>query len=285
MIKSLSNSKIKHVIKLREKRRDRRNEGLFVSEGLRIVLETPLNLLKELYIAESFFKDNTKMDLLLEYLGVTIPDLSGDGMATLNLCANEIQIGLVSDEVMKKMADTDSPQGILAVSEIPRHSFSELLEKKPGAFILLEDVQDPGNLGTIIRTAEGADITGVIMTKQTVDLFSPKVVRATMGSIFRVPFYVTEDLHETMEELQRQGVKLYAAYLGGEREYDEVDYTTDVGYLIGNEGNGLKRETAMKADELISIPMGGQLESLNAAMASGILAYEIKRQRRHENLV
>ncbi|MCR4782655.1 MAG: RNA methyltransferase [Lachnospiraceae bacterium] len=282
MIKSISNSKIKHVIKLREKRRDRRNEGLFVSEGLRIVMETPLDKLRELYIAESFLADQEKFETIKSKLGVTILDLSGEGMATLKICPeNEILIGAVSDDVMKKMSDTDTPQGILAVSEMPKYTLDELLERRPHAFILLEDIQDPGNLGTIMRTAEGADITGIIMTKQTVDLFSPKVVRATMGSIFRVPFYETADLKAVISRLQEEGTKIYAAYLGGERMYDEVNFTEDVGYLIGNEGNGLKRETAMCADELILIPMGGELESLNAAMASGILAYEIKRQRRN----
>jgi TrmH family RNA methyltransferase len=167
------------------------------------------------------------------------------------------------------------------VSRIPVFSLDEILRKKPSALIFLEDIQDPGNLGTILRTAEGADISGVIMSKNTVDLFSPKAVRSTMGSIFRVPTYVSDDLHETIRFVQSEGVKVYAAYLGGKKTYDEIDYTNDVAYMIGNEGNGLKKETAELADELVLIPMGGSLESLNAAMASGILAYEINRQRRN----
>lgn len=286
MITSSSNSKIKHVVKLREKKRERRSEGLFVSEGLRIVLETPIMSLRELYISQSFFENSEKFSQIESKLGVTVPDLSGEGMATLKLCSekneeNLIEIGLVSDDVMKKMSDTDTPQGILAVSRIPAFSLDEILEKKPSALIFLEDIQDPGNLGTILRTAEGAGISGVIMSKNTVDLFSPKAVRSTMGSIFRVPTYVSDDLHETIRFVQSEGVKVYAAYLGGKKSYDEIDYTGNVAYMIGNEGNGLKKETAELADELVLIPMGGSLESLNAAMASGILAYEINRQRRN----
>ncbi len=242
--------------------------------------------LRELYISQSFFENSEKFSQIESKLGVTVPDLSGEGMATLKLCSekneeNLIEIGLVSDDVMKKMSDTDTPQGILAVSRIPAFSLDEILEKKPSALIFLEDIQDPGNLGTILRTAEGAGISGVIMSKNTVDLFSPKAVRSTMGSIFRVPTYVSDDLHETIRFVQSEGVKVYAAYLGGEKSYDEIDYTGNVAYMIGNEGNGLKKETAELADELVLIPMGGSLESLNAAMASGILAYEINRQRRN----
>ena len=146
--------------------------------------------------------------------------------------------------------------------------------------LILESIQDPGNLGTMVRTGEGAGITGVIMNKTTVDLFNPKTIRSTMGSIYRVPFYVAEDLAETLDSLKKQGVALYAAHLKGEHAYDEEDYTGACGFLIGNEGNGLSDTIANLADTYIKIPMEGQVESLNAAISASLLMYEANRQRR-----
>lgn len=155
-----------------------------------------------------------------------------------------------------------------------------MLQQENGIWLILENVQDPGNLGTMFRTGEGAGISGVIMDKCTVDIYNPKTIRSTMGSIFRLPFYITEDLHETIRQLQRRKICVYAAHLEGSVCYDEPDYRTGTAFLIGNEGNGLTAETTRLADAYIRIPMGGQLESLNAAMAAGILMYEANRQRR-----
>ena len=132
----------------------------------------------------------------------------------------------------------------------------------------------------MFRTGEGAGLSGIIMSRETVDLFAPKTVRATMGSIYRMPFYVTEDLHSTLGALRDAGVHTFAAHLRGEKYYDELDFTGATAFLIGNEGNGLRKETADLADTYLKIPMEGQLESLNAAMAAGILMYEAHRQWR-----
>ena len=147
----------------------------------------------------------------------------------------------------------------------------------------MEDLQDPGNLGTILRAAEGAGVDGVIMTKDTVDILNPKVIRATMGSIYRMPFYQTTDLKDTIYTLKNKGIQVYAAHLEDSVCYDEADYRVGTAFLIGNEGNGLKRETADAATRYIKIPMLGQVESLNAAMATSILMYEAARQRRERH--
>ena len=118
------------------------------------------------------------------------------------------------------------------------------------------------------------------MNRTTVDLFNPKTVRSTMGSLYRVPFYIAENLAETIDALKSKGIKLYAAHLKGEMSYDEPDYTGACGFMIGNEGNGLSHELADMADEYIRIPMEGQVESLNAAISATLLAYECNRQRR-----
>jgi TrmH family RNA methyltransferase len=133
----------------------------------------------------------------------------------------------------------------------------------------------------MVRTGEGAGVTGVIMSRTTVDLFNPKTIRSTMGSLYRVPFLIAEDLVETIAQLKADGVKMYAAHLKGTLSYDEPDYTGACGFLIGNEGNGLRDEVADAADTYIRIPMAGQVESLNAAISAGLLMYECSRQRRN----
>ena len=165
--------------------------------------------------------------------------------------------------------------------EQPSYGLSDLLCGEKTHLLILESIQDPGNLGTMLRTGEGAGITGVIMNRTTVDLFNPKTIRSTMGSIYRMPYVVTDDLSGTIKELQADGVKVYAAHLKGTMQYDEPDYTGASAFLIGNEGNGLTDEIADLADTYIKIPMCGQVESLNAAISATLLMYEANRQRRH----
>ena len=153
--------------------------------------------------------------------------------------------------------------------------------------LILESIQDPGNLWTMLQTGEGAGISGILMNRTTVDLFNPKTIRSTMGSIYRVPFLVVDDLEETIRKLQADGVCVFAAHLKGKKSYDAMDYRDATAFMIGNEGNGLSDEIANLADSYIRIPMEGQVESLNAAISATLLMYECNRQRRstNENLV
>ncbi len=118
------------------------------------------------------------------------------------------------------------------------------------------------------------------MDRNTVDVYNPKTIRSTMGSIYRIPFIIADDLKATVEGLKKNKISVYAAHLEGSVEYDKPDYSKGTAFMIGNEGNGLTPELTRTADQYIRIPMGGQLESLNAAMAAGILMYEANRQRR-----
>ena len=152
--------------------------------------------------------------------------------------------------------------------------------KKNPLLLILEDIQDPGNLGTMVRTAEGAGVDGVIMTKATVDIYNPKTIRSTMGSIYRMPTIYIEDTVKLLELFKEKGIKSYAAHLDGKNSYDKEDYCTGTAILIGNEGNGLRDEVSNKADIWVRIPMEGQVESLNAAIAASILMFEVARQRR-----
>ncbi len=186
---------------------------------------------------------------------------------------------VISENVCKHISDTKTPQGVIAVAEQTKRNLEDLLtlEENP-LLIILENLQDPGNLGTILRTAEGAGVTGIIMNKETVDPYNPKVIRSTMGTIFRVPFVIVDDLEPVLKQLSKAGINSYAAHLKGKSFYEE-DYQKGTAFLIGNEGNGLSDRIANLAGHKIKIPMKGKVESLNAAIASTVLVYEAQRQR------
>ena len=184
---------------------------------------------------------------------------------------------LVSDSVFKKISDTVTPQGIMAIVEKNAYTLDDIIEnvnnnitqKGRSCVVVLDRLQDPGNLGTIVRTGEGAGISGIIMSSGCADIYNPKVIRSTMGSIFRVPFTVVSDLPEAIETLIENSITTYAAHLKGVFE-------KNVALLIGNEAKGLSDEVSGKADRLIKIPMEGKVESLNAAIATAILMYQCR---------
>ena len=144
--------------------------------------------------------------------------------------------------------------------------------------MVLEDLQDPGNLGTILRTGEGAGVTGILMSKNPVDVFNPKVIRSTMGSVYRMHVLYRDSIEALLPQLKQLGIQTYAAHLQGKNSYDEEDYRKGTAFFIGNEGNGHTDRLPSKAYCLIRIPMKGQVESLHAALASGIVMYEVLRQ-------
>ena len=267
MITSTQNNQIKNIIALNKKARERKAQRLFVVEGIRAVAEVPSSLLHAIYYVEGF-------------------DTSEDGAAFLSEIsakAPSVPIEEVAKKVFDSMSDTVTPQGVLALVKMQDFTMEDVLgasSGKPAHIVVLESLQDPGNMGTIIRTAEGAGATGIIMNSTTVDLYSPKVVRSTMGSIFRVPHIVVSDLAATIEELKtKHGVSVYAAHLKGEKFYDEFDYNGPTAFMIGNEGNGLTDQMSSHATSYLKIPMEGQLESLNASVAAALLMYETHRQR------
>ncbi len=257
MITSTSNQQMKNLAQLMKKSKERKNQKVFVVEGPKMFGEAPKEWVKAVYVAESFEKVPEHRALLEGY-----------------------SYEVVADSVFKSVSDTQTPQGVLAIVQQPSYELADLLQGDKTQLLVLESVQDPGNLGTMIRTGEGAGVTGVIMNHTTVDLFNPKTIRSTMGSIYRVPFYVTENLEETINHVKMQGVSCYAAHLKGNMSYDDPDYTKACAFFIGNEGNGLSTEIAGLADTYIRIPMEGKVESLNAAISATLLMYECNRQRR-----
>ncbi len=266
IITSTSNEQIKRIVKLREKSKERKAEGLFVVEGIRIFKEIPAMDIDSVFVSESFVENN---------IDVEPKDITDNKYDNIPDLFNRVDYTVVADNVFKKLSDTVTPQGVLAVVRMQDYTLEEMLDardKDSSCIVVLDKIQDPGNLGTIIRTGEGAGITGVVMSSDTVDLYNPKVIRSTMGSIFRVPCVVVDDLANAVETIKSSGVKTYAAHLDG-KDISTVDLADDRAFLIGNEANGLSEEIANEADEKIKIPMEGEVESLNAAVATAILIY------------
>ena len=257
MISSAQNTQVKNIIKLNQKAKARREQGLFIAEGRKMFLEAPDDWIEKIYVAESMLEDEEVMKKVRRF--------SWDA---------------VENGVFRQMCDTQTPQGILTVLRQPSYELEDLLKEEKPLLMVLEDLQDPGNAGTIIRTGEGAGVSGVFLTKTCVDITNPKVIRATMGYVYRIPFFYVEDVVSLEKKLKEKGIRSFAAHLKGENSYDHESYKGGTAFFIGNEGKGLTDQAADAADCLIRIPMCGKVESLNAAMASGILMYEAARQRR-----
>lgn len=253
MITSTSNEQIKNIIQLKEKSKVRKQKKQYVVEGLKMFSEVPKEDLRGVYVSEHFLKENEGK-------------LQGVNFQT------------VSDSVFKKISDTVTPQGVLAVVAQKENTLDEILNnrrKNKSCIVVLDRLQDPGNLGTILRTAEGAGVSGIVMSSDCADIYNPKVIRSTMGSIFRVPFAVVDVLPAAVERIREKGITTYAAHLQGE-DYNKGVFEKDIALLIGNEAAGLSKEVSEKADQWIKIPMEGKVESLNAAVAAAILMYEAR---------
>ncbi len=267
MITSTANPTVKNLVNLKKRRKARDSEGVFLAEGARMLMEAPEGDLLQLYVTESFYE--RKHELVKEKR-----EQSG--------CRFEI----FSDNVMAYVSDTQHPQGALCVVRQKTRDETQILggseaEGRVPLLLVLDNLQDPGNLGTVFRAGEAAGVTGIIMSRDCVDVYNPKVIRSTMGSVFRMKFLYVEDLEQKIREIKDRGILVYAAHLKGARCYDEPDYRKPSAFLMGNEGNGLRDETVRLADCCIKIPMCGQVESLNVAVAASVLSFEAGRQRRH----
>ncbi len=276
-ITSTSNTKVKRLVTLKKKRKARDEEKVFLVEGIRMFREIPLKILREVYVSETFYNKEP---------GVIGDILSGGGPAQ-NADIGKPVVEILSDTVFDYVSDTRTPQGILCVARQAEYTLGEIFTYCPRRtggcrphILVLDHLQDPGNLGTIFRAAEGAGVTGIIMDRECVDVYNPKTIRSTMGSVYRMPFCYADHLPDAVRDLKKSGVRTYAAHLDGRCDYDEEDYCGPCAFLIGNEGNGLTKEIADLADTYIRIPMKGQVESLNAAVAASVLMFEAARQRR-----
>ena len=194
VITSTSNEQIKILIQLKEKSKVRKTTGTFTVEGKKMFVEIPAEDLVSVYVSETFLKENGEL-------------------------VKEKKYQIVSDQVFKKISDTVTPQGIVAVVKQKSYSIDYIIEKRnkeKSCIVVLDRLQDPGNMGTIVRTGEAAGISGIIMSKDSADIYNPKVIRSTMGSIFRVPFAIVDDLAAAVDTLKDNGITTYAAHLKGE---------------------------------------------------------------------
>lgn len=250
-IDSNQNKIIKEINSLKSKK-DRDKKGLFLLEGERLISEISNEWnIKYTVTAESY---KGKKDIVTENY-------------------------VISDSLFEKISDTVNPQGILAVCAVKEYNLEDLNLSENPLIIILENVMDPGNMGTIIRTADAAGADGIVLTKGCVDIYNPKVIRATMGSIFHLPIYRNADGIEFVKKLNKNNIITIGAHLKGNIAPYSVNMKKGIGIIIGNEANGLSNNISNEAAALVRIPMPGKAESMNAGIAAGILIYEAVRQR------
>lgn len=296
-ISSSNNSLIKEVKSLKTKK-NRQSKELFFVEGVRIIEEALMSSahIKSIFIStettdvENDIRDrNYARDGKGLRIEEYIKKIKNDRIAAILSTADYhgCEIYAIPESLFKDISDTETPQGILAIIKMNEYSLNDVIGKSSkcgiginkGNIVILDEIQDPGNMGTIIRTADAAGFSGIITSKGCVDPYNPKVLRSTMGSIFHIPIFLCNNLTETLAKIKTNGIRIYAAHLEGSKNYYEVDMTQNTAVIIGNEANGISSESISMADEFIKIPMPGRVESLNASVAAGILMYEPIRQK------
>jgi RNA methyltransferase, TrmH family len=248
-----SKAVLKLVKNLLEKRSARRKEGRFVVEGPHLVEEA-----------------GDKVECLVYCENLPVVKALEDGGTP---CYK------ISRQQFEELSGVETPQGVLAVVKEFNYSFRDLVKGDKTLVVYCLGIQDPGNLGTIIRSADAFGATGVIISKGTVDIYNPKVVRSSMGSLFHLPIITTEDDGETIKYLKEHKVKLIATDAAGKKELSGANLKGAVAILLGNEGRGLPADVTKLADETVRIPMAGRAESLNVGMAASVVLYETLRQR------
>lgn len=256
IISSKDNEIIKKIRKLKEKKH-RDLENSYIIEGIKLVKEAIAEkaVIKQIVICEEFSDDEIDKETMFE-------------LARNNLI-------YVTKSIFNLITDVKTPQGIIAVVEKKKN---EDANYKEDIIIALDDIQDPGNLGTILRTVDSANLKQVIVSKNTVDVYNPKVVRSTMGAIFRINIIEADNLKEELENTKKHGYKIMVTALDAKKSIYDADYNKTV-IVIGNEANGVSKEIKDMADEKVIIPMLGKTESLNASVAGAIMIYEYVRRK------
>ena len=258
LITSKDNEFIKHLKRLKEKKY-REEYGEFIVEGAKMIQEAidEKAKIKHIIVCDDC---KTQETFSSEFLYA---------IAKFN-CV------YVTEKIFASITDVMNPQGILAV--IDKENKNEEIDYNANLFLILDNIQDPGNMGTILRTADSVNLKQIIVAKGTADCYNPKVVRSTMGAIFRVKVIECEDLKKVIKEMKKRKIKVYATDLQTDKSIYDVDYKKSA-IVIGNEANGVSKEILDLADQKIKIPMVGKTESLNAAVATGIILYETLRQK------
>lgn len=260
LITSKDNRLIKEWRALSEQAKQRRKTGLFAIEGARLcadALESGLTVSAVLYTAAAKETYADVVDRLIAAAG---------------------EWAEITPELARSMADTTNPQGVFCVIKSLDIQLSLDTIDNMGRYGVLEDIQDPGNLGTMIRTAEAFGLNGLLLSSGCCDVYNPKVLRASMGGVFRLPLAVTDDLPAALAALQARGMAALACVVDADAEpLHRVEKSTGCLCVIGNEGNGLTAATIAACKKRVTIPMAGRAESLNASMAAGIAMWEMTR--------
>ena len=258
IISSKDNEIVKLVKKLKEKKY-RDIENAYVIEGVKLIKEAieEKAKIKQIIICDDCEKCETiSKELMYE------------------IAKNECIY--VTNKIFKYLTEVQTPQGILAVVE--KNNKEEEIDYSQDIIVALDDIQDPGNLGTILRTVDSVGIKQIIVSKGTVDAYNPKVVRSTMGAIFRVKICESEDLQKAIKEARKHHFKLVITTPQTEKSIYDINYKKKI-IVIGNEANGVSENIKNIADEKVKIPMLGKTESLNASVATGVVLYEYVRQK------
>ena len=258
VITSKDNELIKHIKKLKDKKqRDLSHE--YIIEGIKLIQEAIQEnaKIKQIIICDDCEKtESIPKELMYEIA--------------------KQECIYVTNKVFDSITEVMNPQGILAIIE--KQSKEIQIDDKQDIILALDDIQDPGNLGTILRTADSIGLTQILVSKGTADCYNPKVVRSTMGAIFRVKIIECEDLVKTLKEIKKHKFEIVVSSLQTDNSIYDINYHKKV-IVIGNEANGVKKEIQDLADKKIKIPMLGKTESLNASVATGIILYEYVRQK------
>ena len=257
-ITSKDNELIKHIRKLKDKKyRDESNE--YVVEGVKLVEEAVKEnaKIKQIIVCE----DTTRTYEIPTHIMLEIAKYE---------CIS------VSDKIFNIITQVTNPQGIMAIIE--KNAQNAQIDYTQDIIVVLDDVQDPGNLGTILRTVDSIGLNQIIVSKGTADAFNSKVVRSTMGAIFRIKIIEVENLAQAIKEMRKHHFKLMVTSLQTKNSIYDIDFNKKI-IVIGNEANGVSKEIQDMADEKAKIPMLGRTESLNASVAAGVVMYEYVRQK------
>jgi TrmH family RNA methyltransferase len=262
----LSKEKLKELVKLKTKK-GRNTQRRFLVEGLRLCEELARSDwdTESVLFSSSFENSTTGERLLRKFERKNVKTIP------------------VRSDVARKLSDTVAPQGIICVVKMKNSSLDQIWSKGSSIVLALDKIRDPGNVGTLIRTADAFGVHGVILSSDTVELYNPKVIRSTMGSIFHLPIFEGVDLEKTIPWLKKRHFRIYGTAANEGRNLDRLGYSRRTCLLVGSEATGLSKRLSYLSDEIIRIHTAGKAESLNASVAGGILLYEITKRKQRKS--
>ena len=271
-IKSRENPNVKILSKLISSKKARNEHGLFVIEGLRGCADAVKEDVRGNISVKSLFCEEKAFDNLKNAL-------SGEENETLL----NMEIFIVTRDIINRISHEENSQGIFTVAKKLHKNLDDTCLKTDGKYVVLDHLQDPGNVGTLLRTADAVGASGVVLTNNCCDIYNPKVVRATMGSMARINIFIENDFQKVCGVFSKLGIKTAAAVVSDGEEIRAFDFSGGVAVVLGNEGNGLEKNHIELCDKKVTISMKGNIESLNAAVAGAIIMWEMFRKQVNED--